>query len=386
MRRESFTNDAPGRLVQDPEGHLAFVPDPLPPELHLDNSTVNALANAERVLGELKGLGRGLRNPHILINPFLRREAVLSSKIEGTTAGLQQLMMFEADPTEDDGRSDVGEVANYVSALELGFALLETMPICLRMIRQVHERLMRDVRGQDRRPGEFRHIPVVIGRHGVSAANARFVPPPVMEMNQALRDLERYIGDRRNELPSLIRLALVHYQFETIHPFNDGNGRIGRLLIALQLREQGILPQPLLYLSGYFEQHREEYVDLMLRTSTHGDWVAWTNFFLQGVQAQATEAVATSHELLELRDEMQNWALSASRSSNQVRLVDLIVERPVISVASVEQRLGVTPRSANDLIMRMVNAGYLDEITGQARNRRFAALQVLSILSPPDAQ
>ena len=383
MRRESFTDEAPGELIYDPQGHLAFAPDPLPPTLRLENSTINALANAERVLGELKGVGRGLPNPHLLINPFLRREAVLSSRIEGTTAGLQQLMMFEADPTEDDGRSDVREVASYVAALELGFDLLETMPICLRLLRQVHERLMFDVRGQDQRPGDFRQIPVVIGHHGTTAETARFVPPPVLEMNRALHDLERYIGEQTNGLPFLIHLALVHYQFETIHPFSDGNGRIGRLLIALQLREHNVLPQPLLYLSGYFEQNREAYVDLMFRVSTHGDWMSWIDFFLEGVHVQATETLTISHQLLDLRDQLHQWALTASRSGNLVRLVDLVFERPIIAIADVEQRLGITPRSANLLVQRMVEVGILDEVTGQSRNRRFAATDILALLTPP---
>lgn len=382
MRRDSFTADAPGDLVQDPKGHLAFVPYPLPPTLRLEINTITALANAERVLGELKGVGRGLPNPHLLINTFLRREAVLSSKIEGTTAGLQQLLMFEADPTAEGERSDVREVASYVVALELGFKLLESMPICLRLIRQVHERLLSDVRGQDQRPGEFRSSAVVIGHPGATAETARFVPPPVYEMTQALLDLESYIGTQADELPFLIHLALVHYQFETIHPFGDGNGRIGRLLMALQLRQHNVLPQPLLYLSGYFEQNRETYINLMLRVSTHGDWISWIDFFLTGVFQQATEALTSSHQLLDLRDSMHKWALTASRSGNLVRLVDFVFERPIIAIADVEQRLGITPRSANDLVQRMVEAGFLDEVTGQSRNRRFRATRIFSILEP----
>ena len=301
MRPEAFTSEAPGSLIQDPRGHLAFAPDPLPVTLPLDLETINLLAEAQGALGELRGVGRGLPNPHLLINPFLRQEAVLSSRIEGTTSGLQQLLVFEVDPATDEGLSDVSEVANYVAALELGFALLETMPICLRMIRHVHERLMAGVRGENKRPGEFRQEPVVIGHPGVSAENARFVPPPVMEMTAALNDLERYIGTRESQLPDLIQLALVHYQFETIHPFMDGNGRMGRLLIALQLREQQVLPQPFLYLSAYFERHQDAYRDLMLRVSTHGDWKSWIDFFLAGVHRQSVETLETSHRLLDLR-------------------------------------------------------------------------------------
>lgn len=382
MRPEAFTSEAPGSLIQDPRGHLAFAPDPLPVTLPLDLETINLLAEAQGALGELRGVGRGLPNPHLLINPFLRQEAVLSSRIEGTTSGLQQLLVFEVDPATDEGLSDVSEVANYVAALELGFALLETMPICLRMIRHVHERLMAGVRGENKRPGEFRQEPVVIGHPGVSAENARFVPPPVMEMTAALNDLERYIGTRESQLPDLIQLALVHYQFETIHPFMDGNGRMGRLLIALQLREQQVLPQPFLYLSAYFERHQDAYRDLMLRVSTHGDWKSWIDFFLAGVHRQSVETLETSHRLLDLREDMHERAHAMSTSSNLGQLVDYLFERPVISINGVSARLGITYRASNQLVQRLVDTGFLQEVTGNTRNRRFAAVGILSLLTP----
>ncbi|MFN8661135.1 MAG: Fic/DOC family N-terminal domain-containing protein [Thermomicrobiales bacterium] len=382
MRVAAFTPEAPGHLVQDPRGHLAYAPDPLPATLPLDLETINLLAEAQGALGELRGVGRGLPNPHLLINPFLRQEAVLSSRIEGTTSGLQQLMMYEVDPAADVGQSDVAEVANYVAALELGFALLETMPICLRMIRHVHERLMTGVRGENKRPGEFRQEPVFIGRPGSTAETARFVPPPVMEMTAALNELERYIGSHESQLPFLIHLALVHYQFETIHPFMDGNGRMGRLLIALQLRERQVLPQPLLYLSPYFEQHQNAYRDLLLRISTHGDWKSWIDFFLTGVHQQSVATLETSHRLLDLREAMHEWARAASTSSNLGQLVDYLFERPVVSITGVSAKLGITHRSSGQLVQRMVETGFLQEITGHARNRRFAATGILALLTP----
>jgi Fic family protein len=380
MRREAFAADAPGRLVVAPEGHLAFVPEPLPPTLELGRQTINLLADAQGALGELKGVGRRLPNPHLLINPFLRREAVLSSRIEGTTAGLQQLMLFESDPKEHPEQEDVREVANYVAALELGFSLLESMPICLRLIRLVHARLMEGVRGHERRRGEFRQSPNMIGHRGVTPETARFVPPPVLEMRQALDDLEKYIGDP-DDLPFLIHLALVHYQFETIHPFMDGNGRVGRLLIALQLRERHVLPHPLLYLSAYFERYRDEYRDQLLAVSQRGAWTAWIEFFLRGVAEQAFDTVQRSYQLLDLRAQYQAWALESSRSGNLARLVDLVCERPVISIADAEARLGITTRAASLLVQRMEDEGILSEVTGQQRNRRYAALQILDILS-----
>jgi Fic family protein len=384
MRREDFTADAPGRLVVAPEGHLAYVPDPLPPQFALELSTVNLLADAERALGELKGVGQRLPNPHLLINPFLRREAVLSSRIEGTTTGLQQLLLFETAPSDEPGDSDVREVANYVAALELGFSLLEKLPVSLRLIREVHERLMQDARGQEQRPGEFRHIPNLIGHRGAIPDTARFVPPPVKEMHAALHDLERYIGERRDDLPFLIQLALVHYQFEVIHPFMDGNGRVGRLLIALQLRERAYLPQPLLYLSAYFEYHRDAYRDHLLAVSRSGTWTEWIDFFLQGVAEQSTDTVQRSYQLLDLLQRYQSWALSTTRSANLARLVELVLVRPVISISNVEEWLGVTQPGASRLVQQLVDRGILEEVTGRQRNRRFAALEILEILDAPE--
>jgi Fic family protein len=384
MRREDFTANAPGRLVTAPEGHLAYVPNPLPPEFDLELSTVNLLADAERALGELKGVGQRLPNPHLLINPFLRREAVLSSRIEGTTTGLQQLLLFETAPSDEPGDADVREVANYVAALELGFSLLERLPVSLRLIREIHERLMEGVRGQEQRPGEFRHIPNLIGHRGATPDTARFVPPPVKEMHEALHDLELNIGEHRDDLPFLIQLALVHYQFEVIHPFMDGNGRVGRLLIALQLRERAYLPQPLLYLSAHFEYHRDAYRDHLFAVSRSGRWTQWIDFFLQGVAEQSTDTVQRSYQLLDLLQRYQSWALAAIRSGNLARLVELVFVRPVISIANVEEWLGVTQPAASRLVQQMVDRGILEEVTGRQRNRRFAALEILELLDAPE--
>jgi Fic family protein len=377
MRPEDFIAEAPGRLVVAPEGHLAFVPNPLPSGLQLAPETIHLLAEAERAVGELNGVGRRLPNPHLLINPFLRQEAVLSSRIEGTAAGLQDLLLFEAAPTIDPEHVDVHEVANYVAALELGFSLLERMPVCLRLIREVHARLMEEVRGQEKRPGEFRQIPVLIGHPSSTLDTARFVPPPVMELREALNDLERYIGERRDSLPFLVQLALIHYQFEAIHPFADGNGRLGRLLIALQLRARDYLVPPLLYLSAYFERHDDAYRDHLLDISRNGAWLPWIDFFLQGVAEQARGAIQTSDRLLDLRDTYRTWALSESRSGNLTALIDFLFERPVLSIADVMKRLSVTRRAADQLVQRLIGQGILKEITGRQRNRQFAAREII---------
>jgi Fic family protein len=384
MRRDDFTTEAPGRLVVAPEGHLAYVPNPLPPAIDLDFDTINRLADAERALGELKGVGQRLPNPHLLISPFLRREAVLSSRIEGTTADLQQLLVFESAPTTHPDQSDVREVANYVSALELGFSLLDKLPISLRLIREVHKQLMEGVRGQEQRPGEFRCTPNLIGHRGATPETAPFVPPPVKEMHEALEHLEQFVGQRRSNLPFLIQLALVHYQFEAIHPFMDGNGRLGRLLIALQLREREYLSQPLLYLSAYFERHNDAYRDHLLNVSRSGAWNEWIDFFLRGVADQSHDTAQRSYRLLDLLEQYHSWALSASRSGNLAKLVELLFARPVISFANAEDWLGVTQPGASRLVQQMVDRGILAEVTGRQRNRRFAALEILEILDAPE--
>ena len=382
MRREDFTEHSPGQLVATLDGHPAYRPNPLPPDLELPRTTVNLLADAERALGELRGLGRrGVPNPHLLIRPFLRQEAVLSSRIEGTRAGLEQLLLFESAPTDEPEQPDVLEVANYVAALEFGFDRLEKIPVSLRLIREVHARLMEGVRGQERRPGEFRHVQNLIGVPGDTAATARYVPPPVQEMHAALSELERFWGERRDDLPFLIRLAIFHYQFEAIHPFMDGNGRVGRLLIALQFQE--ILPQPLLYLSGYFERNRDAYLDLLMAVSRAGVWLPWIDFFLQGIVEQAHEATQRSHDLLDLLERYQGWASASPRSGNLRNLIEVLFEQPVIAASDVSHRLGVTTRGANQLVQRLVEQGILVEITGRQRNRRFAAREIIAVVSPP---
>ncbi len=274
MRKEDFTAKASGRLVSTLEGHLAFVPDPLPPtNFSLDQKSIHLLAEASGALGKLSGIGSMLPNPDLLINPFQRREALMSSRIEGTTTGMEQLLLFEAQPTAGENELDTREVLNYISAMHFGLLRLQQLPVSLRLIRAVHEKLLQGVRGHDQRPGEFRHIQNHIARPHSTMDESRYMPPPVQEMHASLSDFERYIHES-NDLPFLIRLALIHYQFEAIHPFMDGNGRIGRLLITLLLCERGYLPQPLLYLSDYFERHDDEYRDHLLGVSKAGTWSA----------------------------------------------------------------------------------------------------------------
>ena len=380
MDPSKFSEHSPGRLVDTYEGFYAFVPDQLPPCLNLDATTVGLLSNADRAIGELNGIGQVLPNPHLLISPFLRREAVSSSRIEGTVTELRQLLLFEVEPTSQPNPPDVQEVANYVIALEYGLNRLAELPISLRLIREIHERLMQGVRGEAQRPGEFRRIQNFIGYQGQSVKEARFVPPPVEAMTQALHSFEQFLhGD--NDLPFLVQLALIHYQFECIHPFSDGNGRMGRLLIPLLLCEREFLSQPLLYLSAFLERNRDEYMDLLLNISQSGDWISWIRFFLNGVAIQANDAVVRSQRLMGLWQEFRTVMQNARSSTLPLQLIDALFAAPFITVARAQAVLNVTYRSAQRNIEILEKEGFLVEITGRHRNRVYLASQIFEIIN-----
>jgi Fic family protein len=341
---------------------------------------VNALSIADRALGELAGLGRALPNPHLLIRPLMRREAVLSSRIEGTRASLSDLYAYEAIQLSFfDLTSDVQEVHNYVRALEYGLGRLKTLPVSLRLIREMHARLMEGVRGQHQTPGEFRRSQNWIGPLGCSLEDATYVPPPVSEMQQALDALEKYLHGP-SDLPHLVRLGLVHYQFEAIHPFLDGNGRIGRLLITLLLCTWELLPQPLLYLSAFFEAHREDYYDRLLAVSCTGAWGAWLLFFLQGVVAQSQDAIVRARRLQALRSEYRRQFQTERAAARLLQLVDLLFDRPILTTNQIKDQLGVDFSTAQRYVVRLEQTGILEEITGQARNRIYRAPKVMTII------
>ncbi len=285
-------------MTKTPQGYVAFVPHPLPPQLDL-KSHLSDLSKADRLVGELRGVARNLPNPHLLIAPFMRREAVLSSRIEGTQASLSDLFFFEASGEQNPEVPDVREVANYVRALEYGLKRMEKLPLSLRLIREMHAELMHGVRGEHLTPGEFRRSQNWIGPPGCTLMDAVFVPPPVEEMKASLDAFEKYLHEPTT-LPPLVRFALVHYQFEAIHPFLDGNGRIGRLLTTLLLCREGIFPQPLLYLSAYFETKQQQYYKFLLHVSLKGEWNAWIHYFLLGVSEQSQDSIARTEKLLEL--------------------------------------------------------------------------------------
>ena len=382
MRPQDFKKDAPGKLERSTSGHWTYVPNPLPPTLKYSPTLVNRLVSAERALGELAGVGRLLPNAYLLISPFLRREAVLSSKIEGTVTRLDQLLLFEAQP---DDRSppvdDVYEVINYVRALNHGLARLKDLPLCLRLICEVHEKLMDGVRGSEKRPGRFRDCPVFIGRTGQDFDQARFVPPAVDQLNPLLRDFEKFLN-APGELPVVVQLALAHYQFEAIHPFMDGNGRVGRLLITLMLCQRQCLPQPLLYLSAYLERHDEEYKDHLLQVSQHGTWDAWIMFFAQGIEEQSQDAANRARRLLNLQQELRQRLQKTSASSNILSVVDHLLETPYLTISSVQKLLGVTHRAASQNVNKLLEHKILKESDPTRKSGRvYYCPEVLDLLN-----
>lgn len=384
MQPDDFTQDKWGKLVWNPAGgagYWAFLPHPLPPKLELTWELAGKLSAADRALSELAGSARNLPNPHLLIGPFIRREAVLSSRIEGTQASLSDLFFFEAAGAGSAVRPtppDVREVANYVRALEHGLKRLNELPLSLRLLREMHAELMEGGCGEHLTPGEFRRSQNWIGPPRCTLMDATYVPPPPAEMEEALGALEQYLH-ASSPLPPLVRLALVHYQFEAIHPFLDGNGRIGRLLMALLLCHEGLLAHPLLYLSAYFEQHRQEYYRLLLEVSHAGRWMPWIEFVLAGVAEQARDALWRTETLLNLWQQYHQRFAVARSSALLLRLVDDLFEYPVLTISRAAKVLGVTQRAASLNIQKLVDAGILTEVTGRARNRLFAAQAIIDL-------
>lgn len=391
MQADDFSEEQRRYLTRLPSGELAFVPPPLPPALDTGGQLSVLNGRAERAVGQLGGIGFRLPNPYVLIGPFIRREAVLSSRIEGTEASLTDLVAFEATPRARAVPADVHEVSNYVQALTWGLTPEQKLPLSLRLIRELHRILMTDVRGQERTPGEFRTYQNHIGRPGSKIEDAIFVPPPPADMQRCLHEFENYLH-ADSGLPDLVRLAAIHYQFEAIHPFGDGNGRVGRLLISLLLVKQGILPEPFLYLSAFFERLRSDYYSLLLGVSLEGAWEPWIAFFLDGVADQAADAVRRSTRLLELRDEYSARLLRARGSPLPVRLLDELFSSVALTIPRAVQILGVTPPAASKAVARLEQAGIVREVTGRERYRLYVAEEILAVIEqdmpsePADAQ
>jgi Fic family protein len=372
MDPADFTASAPGRLVAF-DDHHAFVPAPLPPKLEFTPELVTRLSRADTGVGLLAGTGRNLANPMLLIAPYLRREAVLSSRIEGTMSTLAELYEDEAT---GNARGDVREVRNYLTAHEYGLMALKEMPLCLRLLRDVHRRLMQGVSGHERHPGKFRTYQNWIGREASAPiTEARYVPPPPNEMKIALSNLEAFLHD--DSLPPLVVAALSHYQFEAIHPFGDGNGRVGRLLISLLLHERGLLPQPLLYISAYFERSGAEYYDRLLRVSTHGDWHGWLTYFVEGVEVQSQAAVEDAERLLDLQSRYRELLAQAKARAGARALIDQLFVNPYTTATRAAGLLDVSGPTARAAIHDLVEQGILREITGKKWGQIFLADEIL---------
>ena len=378
---QQVNSDRAGRYIRQPSGYSAFVPKPLPPKpaLRLDSELTSLLSTADHRLGRLDGVAATLPNPDLFVAMFVHKEAVLSSQIEGTQASLDDVLEFEAGASAPEIPVDVAEAVNYVAAMNYGFQLIEELPLSLRLIREIHGRLLMGVRGAEKEPGQFRRSQNWVGPMGTSLTEAMYVPPTVDDMKRAMGDLETFLHDR-SPLPPLIKCGLVHSQFETIHPFLDGNGRMGRLLITFLLCQQGILERPLLYLSYFFKRNRIEYYDRLQAVRDNGDWEGWMRFFLRGVIEVSSESAATIREILQLRAHHAQLVQSSLRSANSQRLLDWLYHRPVVSVADVADHLDVSFNAANTLVSRFCDLGLLLETTGGARRRRFAYDPYISLL------
>ncbi len=367
----------PGRKIHCPTGYTAFVPNPLPPELAWTPQLVRCLSEADRLLGKLAGEGGRLPNPHLLMRPFIRREAVLSSRIEGTQATLGELLAAEVGAFIDRAPDDLKEVGNYVVALEYGMKRLKKLPLCLRLMRELHQKLMTGVRGERATPGEFRRTQNWIGSPGCTLENAAYVPPPPTELMACLGEWENFLHNRT--MPPLVQAALAHYQFEAIHPFLDGNGRVGRLFIVLFFVERNILPTPLLYISAFFEATRRDYYDHLIGVTERGKWGEWLEYFLNAVARQAEDALDRATRINCLFDKWRRET-TALQTKAPSMLLDRLLANPFITTKTATKNLGVAFTTAQRAIDRLQKLSILKEVSGGQRNRVYCAKAIMDIL------
>jgi len=383
MDVNDFKSNRAGKVIKTDRDYSAFIPHSLPPEIKYSTELINLLAEANRHLGNLNGVGVLLPNPNLLIVPYMRREAVLSSKIEGTQTSLSDLFYFEAARREEQKveaqKTDVLEVVNYVKAMDYGLKRLKELPICLRLMREIHEILMKDMRGQHLTPGEFRRSQNWIGPAGCTLNDAAFIPPPVHEMQEALGELEKFLHNR-DSIPGLIQCALIHYQFEAIHPFLDGNGRIGRMIITLFLCEREFLGYPMLYLSAFFEKNRREYYDRLISVSQRGEWEEWVNFFLQAIIVQSKDAAENSKAILGLLENYRGRVQEKRTSIYVTKLLDESFKNPYVSIPRAAIKLKTSFHTAKAAIEKLKKVNILVEITDKRRGKVYCAKELLNLL------
>jgi Fic family protein len=380
MKPGDFHSSKVGKAIRTQNGYWAFIPAPLPPDLGWTSTLISALSDAERELARLTTLAGNFPFQRLLVQPFIRREAVLSSRIEGTRASLTDLYNYEsAQLSFLESDNDVREVHNYVLALDYGLERLKTLPVSLRLIRELHARLLGGVRGGQLTPGKFRRTQNWIGPTGSTIETATYVPPPVDEMLDALGSMEKFIHTA-TDLPALVRAGMVHYQFEAIHPFLDGNGRVGRLLVILLLREWDVLPQPLLNLSAYFDRYRQEYYDHLLAVSQRGKWEEWLRFFLRGITAQAQDSVFRMQRLQGIRARYEELVRVDRNPQRMSAVIDFMFSRPILTLRQLESALDIPYMAAKRYVDKLVESGVLQETTGYARNRVFMAHEIFQSL------
>ncbi|MEM7589871.1 MAG: Fic/DOC family N-terminal domain-containing protein [Myxococcota bacterium] len=369
-----------GKIAKSPKGYHAFVPNPLPPTIKWDNQVVGTLSRADFLLGNLAREGGKLPNPHLLMRPFIMREAVLSSKIEGTQATIGEVLAHNAGAQVYQNLDDLQEVQNYISALDHGLRRLEKLPLSLRLIKEIHEHLMQSVRGSHAKPGEFRRSQNWIGSPGCTLNTAQFVPPPVDLLMNCLGDFEKFLQDR--QLPALIHVALCHYQFEAIHPFLDGNGRVGRLLIILLLIEQNMLPSPLLYLSAFFEATRSEYYRQLYSISHKGTWHDWLIYFLNGIAVQSEDVLSRAERINAL---LSKWTMQVASSSSHVpvKIVEHFAVNPYLTLKKISKELAIAYSTAQRGVQKLQAAQIVQQVNDHKRDKVYCATDILNILEEP---
>lgn len=364
-----------GSYIPQIGDYKAFVPKQLPPapELEIDLEMQDLLSKADRALGRLDGSIQTLPNPDLFVFMYVRREAVLSSQIEGTQSSLNDLLELEAEILDPERPNDVDEVLSYVQAMNKGLELLDELPLSVRLFKLIHNELMQGVRGSNKKPGELRSIQNWIGAEGCTVNTATFVPPPPDKVQDVLGDLEKFLNDGEQRLPVLIMIGLAHAQFETIHPFLDGNGRIGRLLISFLLYQREVLQKPVLYISHYFKKNRQEYYDRLQAVRDKGHWEEWIKFFLKGVWYASQEATDTARKIVELRETHRTLITNefGRVAANGMKVLEHLYKRPIINAKIIKNITGVSYPAANALLAKFSEHGILREATGRHRNRLF---------------
>jgi len=384
-----LTQARAGRYVQQPTGYKAFIPAPLPPNppVQLGGKLQQLLSQADRALGRLDGSIQTLPNPDLFVFMYVRKEAVLSSQIEGTQSSLQDLLAAEAQILSPDRPRDVNEVINYVRAVNYGLERLAKLPVSIRLIQEIHAKLLEGARGSQLTPGDLRRSQNWIGPSGCTLAEATFVPPPPDKLLDILGDLEIFLH-QEDDIPLLIKIGLAHAQFETIHPFLDGNGRMGRLLITFLLCERKVLLKPVLYLSYYFKRQRTTYYERLQAVRDSGNWESWLTFFLQGVAEVSAQATATARRIQALREAHRALITEhfSRAAGNGHRVLEYLYERPIVSVNDVQGLIGTAYPAANRLVSKMEEHGILHEFTGQSRNRRFRYEEYIRLFTDPEPE